>query len=191
MAFLHNTIARRIILTLILFWGAASFYITNSDSLPLVVMITLISILCLIFIWIELSPIFILILLSFVSSYAFCVALYQFDLPIWLVMIAILIIFGYLFTYTEQKIGILGNKRLIYLILFSLVILESFLVLSYFLISPISQSLVIASISYLFVGFCYTILAKHTDNRFYTYVMVTIIAIVIIFLTSHWGGGLV
>jgi hypothetical protein len=101
-------------------------------------------------------------------------------------MIAILFIFGYLFVYTEQKIGILGNKRLIYLVLFSLIILEVFLVLSYFLINPLSQSIIIGAISYLFIGYCYTILAKHTDNRFSTYAMFTAGVIFLVIASSTW-----
>ncbi|MCX6808379.1 MAG: hypothetical protein NTW50_01810 [Candidatus Berkelbacteria bacterium] len=102
-------------------------------------------------------------------------------------MVGILSVFSYLFAYFEQRIGILGNKRLVYLVLFSLIILEVFLSLSYFLINPIGQSLIIAAISYLFVGFCYTVLAKHTDNKFITYVIFTTIAVGLVFLTSAWG----
>jgi hypothetical protein len=129
-----------------------------------------------------------LILLSFTSTYAFSIFMFQLNIPLWLIMIGVIVIFGYLFTYTEQKIGILGNKRLIYLILFSLLILEAFLALSYFAISPINQSIIIASISYLFIGYCYTILAKHVDNNFLTYIIITTLAILLVFLTSTWGG---
>lgn len=188
MAFLHNQFLRRISLSLILAWGILAFILVSSNVLLELILISVMGIVCLIFIWMEISPIFILIFLSFTSSYAFYVFLNQLSLPIWLVMIAILVIFGFLFTYTEQKIGILGNKRLIYLVLFSIIILEVFLVLSYFLINPISQSLVIATTSYLFVGFCYTVLAKHTDNKFSTYALLTAIVIALIFLTSNWGG---
>lgn len=188
MAFLHNHIARKILLTIILAWSSLSFYFTNTDSLLLVVLIIFISIFGLIFIWTEKSAIFTLILLSFTSTYAFSVFMYQINIPLWLIMIGVIIIFGYLFTYTEQKIGILGNKRLIYLVLFSLLILESFLALSYFAISPINQSLVIASICYLFVGYCYTVLAKHEDNNFLTYVIITTLTILLVFMTSTWGG---
>ncbi len=188
MAFLHNQLARKILLTLILTWSNLSFYLTNQDSSVLSWLIIFISLLGLIFIWTEKSTIFTLILLSFTSTYAFSVFMFQLSIPLWLIMIGVVIIFGYLFTYTEQKIGILGNKRLIYLVLFSLIILQAFLALSYFAISPINQSLIIASISYLFVGYCYTILAKHMDNNFLTYVIITTLAIILVFLTSTWGG---
>lgn len=188
MAFLRNQILRKIILTIILVWGCLSYYLANSQNSIAVALIVFISVLGVISIIKETSAIFTLILLSFVSSYAFYTFFLQFDLPLWLLMISILVVFGYLFTYTEQKIGILSDKRLIYLILFSLVILEVFLVLSYFLVNPISQSLVIASVCYLFIGFCYTILAKHPDNSFTTYLVVTSFVIITIFLTSNWSS---
>jgi len=187
MAFLYNQPTRRILLTLILLWGCFSFYTVNSASLVLLCLTGFLSLLSLIFIWSEISAIFLLIFISFLSAYSFFIALYQYNLPIYLVMLAVVVIFGYLFTYTEQKIGILGDKRLIYLVLFSLIILEIFMALSYFLISPISQSLIIATVSYLFIGFCYTILARHTDNRFITYVSLSVLIIAVVFATSSWG----
>jgi len=188
MAFLYNQTTRKILLSIILLWGLFSFYYLNQDNWTIVTPMILLSVLGLIFIFREMSAIFLLLLLSFTTSYAFYVFLFLFSLPSWLIMIGILVIFGYLFTYTEQKIGILGNKRLIYLVLFSMIILEVFLSLGYFLINPISQSLIITAISYFFVGFCYTVLAKHTDNRFITYILITFAIIVLTLLISRWGG---
>ena len=188
MAFLYNQPARRILLTLILIWGCFSFYTLNSSSFLLLGLTGFLALLAFIFIWTEISAIYLLIFLSFLSAYSFFVSLYQYNFPIYLLMLAVILIFGYLFTYTEQKIGILGDKRLVYLVLFRLIILEIFMALSYFLISPVSQSLIIATISYLFIGFCYTILAKHTDNKFTTYVSLTILVMAVIFITSSWGN---
>lgn len=188
MAFLHNQTLRKIVLTFILAWGSLSFYFVNSQSQFLVITLLFVSLIALLIIWREVSAIFILIFLSFLSAYAFYTFFLQFNLPTWILMLSILVVFGYLFTYFEQKIGILSNKRLIYLVLFSLVILEIFLILSYFLVNPISQSLIIASVCYLFVGFCYTILAKHTDNSFLTYLIVTFLVMLAVFATSNWGG---
>lgn len=186
MAFLYSKTNRRILLSLIVAWGIVSFWVVNQASFSRV-LISLLGVLTIVFVWAEIAPIFILIFSSFSVSYALYGFLFQFNLPIWLVMLAILIIFGYLFVYTEQKLGILGDKRLVYLVLSSLIILEIFLVLNYFLISPLSKSLIIATGSYVFVGFCYTILGKHTDNKFTTYLIVSAVVISLIFLTSIWG----
>lgn len=188
MAFLQNQILRKFILSAILLWGTVTFYLSNGQNQLFVILIVFVSIFGLFAVWKEFSAIFTLILLSFFSAYAFYTFFLQFDLPLWALMISILVVFSYLFTYTEQKIGILSNKRLIYLVLFSLVILQVFLILSYFLINPISQSLVIAAVSYLFIGFCYTILAKHESHSFVTYLIVASIMILLVFASSSWGS---
>jgi len=186
MAFLHNKLFRKIVLLLILLFSGVTFVFINK-ILPINIFIVLISLISIYFIFAEIYPIFLLIFLSFVYSYAFYGFLYQFNLPTWAIMIAILVVFSYLFTYVEQKIGILGNKRLIYLVLFSLIILEVFLTISYFLVSPLNQSMIISVVCYLFVGFCYTVLAKHTDNNFLTYLLIAFASILTIFLSSNWG----
>lgn len=173
-------------MTLVIAWSVISFWVVNQASFARV-LITLLGFLCLLFVWLEIAPVFLLIFSSFSIAYSLYSFLFQFNLPIWLIMLAILIIFGYLFVYTEQKLGILGDKRLIYLILFSIVTLEVFLTLNYFLISPISKSLIIATESYVFVGFCYTVLAKHTDNKFLTYIFISAIVMAVILMTSIWG----
>lgn len=189
MTFLYSKIVRKVIINLILIWSVFSFWLLSQTSFVSVA-ITVLAFFCILFIWFEVYPIVLLIFLSFIASYAFYGFLFQFNLPTYVIMVAILLVFGYLFLYTEQKIGILGNKRMIYLALFSLIILEIFLVLSFFLINPLSKSLIIATVCYLFVGFCYTILAKHTDNKFTSYLFMTLIAIILIFATSSWGGSI-
>lgn len=186
MTFLYNKLTRRVFLSLVLVWGVLSFWLINQAFFAKL-SITFLGTLCLIFVIYEIAPLFLLIFLSFIVSYTLYGLLFQLSLPIWLVMIIILLIFSYLFVYMEQKIGILGNKRLIYLVLFSIIIMEVFLALNYFLISPISKSMIISIISYVFIGFCYTILAKHTDNKFQNYLLIAFVLIIIIFTTSIWG----
>lgn len=172
---------------MIVLWGIGSFWILNQPGAATFI-ISVMGLICLFFVWFEIAPIFLLIFLSFLTSYSLYGFLFQFNLPIWLIMVAIMLIFGYIFVYNEQKIGILGDKRLIYLVLFSLIVLEIFFALNYFLISPLSKSLIIASTSYLFIGFCYTVLAKHEDNKILTYVIVAVLMISSVFLSSIWGG---
>jgi len=187
MAYFYSKSIRKIILSLLIVWSVGAFWFLN-HNLYINLLISAIGSVALLFAWLENSPIFLLIFLSFTTSFSLYGFLYQLSLPTWLIMLAILVIFGYLFTYTEQKIGILGNKRLIYLVLFSLIILEVFLALSYFLISPLSQSIIISIVSYLFIGYCYTILAKHTDNKFSTYLLLTVLAVAVVLISSSWAG---
>lgn len=187
--FLFNKTANKIILELVLLLGVVYFW-TSSPTLSALLLVTMMGILAFILVLIEKAPIFILIFLSFLISFSLYSFLFQFNLPVWLVMILILILFGYFFYYTEQRIGILGNKRLVYLVLFSLVTLEVFFALNYFLISPLSKSLIISTISYLLIGFCYTILAKHDDKRLKTYLFIATAMIVFVFVTSIWGNSI-
>lgn len=187
MAFLYHKITRKVLLTIIILWGTVSFLSTGPTAL-LSVLTVILSIFGIFFVIFDVAPIFLLIFLSFLTSFALYNFLFQFNLPVWAIMLAILIVFGYFFYYTEQKIGILGRKRLIYLVLFSLLTLEVFFALNYFLISPLSKSLIIASISYLFIGFCYTVLAQHEDKRLRTYLILASTMIVLIFMTSIWGN---
>lgn len=186
MTFLFSKSIRKIILSIIIIWGTYSFWLINQGAFDRV-WITVFGTLALIFALFEISPFFLLMYSSFSISYALYGFLFQYGLPIWLIMIIIFIVFSYIFVYTEQKIGILGNQRLIYLLLFSMIILEVFLTLNYFLISPISKSLIIATVSYVFIGFCYTVLAKHTDNKITTYILIASGVVATILLTSIWG----
>lgn len=175
-------------LILVTLWGVVSFWQLN-QILAVNIAILVLGIFTIIFTILEIAPLFLLIFLSFISSYALYGFLFQYNLPIWLIMLGLIIVFGYIYLYVEQKIGILGNKRLIYLILFCLIALEVFLSLSYFLINPLSKSLIIGVVSYLFVGFSYTVLAKQ-ESKLSTYLIVAVIMGGLIFLTSSWGGSI-
>lgn len=182
-AFLYNKFFRKLTLSIILFWSVSSFYFIDRITLDKV-LVTVIGVLSLFFILLEIVPLFILIILSFTVSFSLYGFLFSYNLPVWLLMLAILLLFGYLFLYMEQKTGVLGNKRLIYLLLFSIIILQVFLILSYFIINPLSKSLIISSVVYLFIGFCYTILAKHRDNSFFSYLFVFALAFLSIMIIS-------
>lgn len=149
--------------------------------------ITILGVIALILAVVEAAPIFLLIFLSFTASFAFYGFLFQYSLPVWLVMLGLILIFGYVYLYVEQRIGILGNKRLIYLLLFCLIALEVFLSLSYYLINPLSKSIIMAIISYLFMGFSYIVLAKH-EGKLATYLSVAFITVILILLSSSWRG---
>jgi hypothetical protein len=185
-AFLYNKISRKFLLCLIILWGVISFWQLNQNSITTIAILIL-GALAIVLTLLETAPIFLLIYLSFTTAYALYGFLFQYNLPVWLVMLGLLLIFGYVYLYVEQKIGILGNKRLIYLVLFCIINLEIFLSLSYYLINPLSKSLIIAIISYLFVGFSYTVLAKHS-GKLATYVTIALIVVAMVLISSPWGG---
>lgn len=186
MAFLYHKFTRKALLSLILILGVISFWLLTPYLLSCV-LVSVAGVLGIIFIWYEIAPIYLLIFLAFTSAYAFYGLFFQYNLPTILIMISILVIFGYIFTYMEQRTGILGNRRLIYLLLFSIIVLEVFLALSYFLINPLNQSLVIAAICYIFSGFCFSVLAKQDDSDIRTYLLIGFSTIFVILLSSSWS----
>lgn len=186
MAFLRSKTLRSTILSLLLIWSVLSFWFLSQILFANIIM-SILGAIAIIAIWQEVLTLFIVSLLSFSVAFALYGFLFSFNLPLWVVMIAILLIFGYLFTYLEQKSEILGNNRLIYLFLFSLIILELFLFLSYFLISPINRSLIIAIVVYSISGFTFWVLRKDNVRNYSTYVYLSVLAMVAIFLSAKWG----
>ena len=186
MAFLYHKLTRRFLLILILLWSVFSFWSLNSTLLSQIA-VSCIGLISLIFILLEVGSIFLVIFLSFTSSYSLFGLFSTRDLPTWLFMVAILVIFGYLFTYMEQKMGILGNQRLIYLVLFALVILEVFLALTYFQINPLSLSLIISVVCYLFIGFCFSVLAQRHEAKLSNYLVIAGVVIGAVLATSTWS----
>ena len=187
MAFLHNKSLRRVVLILLLAWSAGSFWFFN-QSLIVDSFVTFVAAVCLFLIWTEISPLFILIFLSFTSAYALYGFLFFLNLPLWAIMLFALLIYGYLFTFFEQKIEVLKPEQLIYLLLFALIITEMFLLLSYFLIDPLNRSLLVALVSYLLAGFCLTIIEKRSFADFLIYLLVFGLVYGLILLTASFGA---
>lgn len=102
-------------------------------------------------------------------------------------MIFGLLVFGYLFTYFEQKVDVLKPERLIYLALFALIIAETFIFISYFLISPLNRSLIIALVAYLLAGFCLSIIEKKNTKGFFVYIATFAIVLLLIIITAPFG----
>lgn len=186
MAILRNKSLRRIALIILTFWSAGSFWFFNYN-LFVSSTITLIGAISLFLIWTELSPFFLLIFLSFTSAYSLYGFLFFLNLPLWAVIIAALIIFGYLFACFEQKFDFLKPEQAIYLVIFGLIIAETFLFLSYLLIDPLNRSLIISLVSYLIAGFCLTIIDKNHFKEFSIYLVVFMIAYLAIVLTTSFG----
>ena len=186
MAILRNKSLRRIALIILTLWSAGSFWFFN-HSLFVSSTITLIAAISLFLIWTELSPFFLLIFLSFTSAYSLYGFLFFLNLPLWAIIIAALMIFGYLFACFEQKFDFLRPEQAIYLVIFGLIIAETFLFLSYLLIDPLNRSLIVALVSYLIAGFCLTIIQKNRFKEFSIYLIVFMIAYLAIVLTTSFG----
>jgi hypothetical protein len=187
MAILKNKILRQAVLSVLLGWSMLTFWLL-SGSLGVNITLSALYGVILLFVWVEYIPLAVTIALSFSCAYALYGFLFYFNLPLWVILIAALIIYSYLFTYFEQKSSILGIERLVYLALFGLIITETFLFLSYFLISPINRSLIVALVVYAIIGFVTTIIKSGEHKKFYTYSLSAAILMLICLLTANWGS---
>lgn len=102
-------------------------------------------------------------------------------------MIFGILIYAYLFTYFEQKVEVLKPERLIYLALFALIIAETFIFISYYLISPLNRSLIIALVSYLLAGFCLSVMEKNNKKDFKLYLIIFAVVFLLIIITAPFG----
>lgn len=186
MAILQNKSLKRIVLILLTFWSAGSFWVFN-ENIFISSIIVFISCASMYLIWTELSPFFLLVFLSFTSAYSLYGFLFLLNLPLWVIIIASVLIFGYLFAGFEQSYDFLKPEQSIYLVLFGLIIAEAFLFLSYLLIDPLNRSLIIALISYLLAGFCLTIINKKKFSEFAVYIIIFIVVYLLILLTTSFG----
>lgn len=186
MAFLKSKILRSIILTMLALWAVFSFWFLNSITFVSII-ISILGVIALYAIWREVLILYLVSFLTFTGSYALYGFLFSFNLPLWVVMIAILLIFGYIFTYLEQKSDILGKNKLVYLFIFSLIVLEVFLFLSYFLISPINRSLIITLVVYVISGFSFWVLRKDDLKNFSAYVYLSVLVMMTILISAKWG----
>jgi hypothetical protein len=184
--FIFGKFFRRAILSLLTV-GSILFYWFLSPTLFDRTIISIVGVLAITFILLEVAPLYILIVLSFFTSYSLYELLFSFNTPDWLTMILFVLIFGYLFGYTEQRIGMINRDRPLYFVLYTLIVLETFLGLSYFLINPLNQSLIITLVSYLYVGFCYTVIAKR-NREFTMYIVFAALLLVAILFLSSWGS---
>jgi hypothetical protein len=187
MAILKNKIMRQAVLTVLLGWSLLTFWLLGQGAVVNIIFSAIYATI-LILIWTEKLPLAIVISLSFSSAYALYGFLFYFNLPLWVILLAALIIYSYLFTYFEQKSSILGMERLVYLALFGLIITETFLFLSYFLISPVNRSLIVALVVYTIVGFVSTIIKSDEHNKFYAYGISAAFLILICLVTANWGS---
>ena len=187
MAVLLNKKLRVSVLGLILLWSVAFFWSLN-QYYAVNIITSILALIVLLLIFFDISSLFVIIFISFIVSDVLYGYLYVNNLPLSLIMFAGFFLYGYLFLFLEQKLKILGRERLVYVPIFSLLILEMFLFLSYLLLSPINKSLLIALLVYIVSGFSANIIAKDNNRGFLNYLLVFAVIFVIMILTATWGG---
>lgn len=186
MALLNNKKIRVLILLLILIWSSVMFWLLNTQFLANSLMVFA-SFLCLFAIIFERATHFVIIYLAFITADSMYNLMFVNNLPIWLIMLGILLVYLYLYACLEQKIDIIDKEKGAILVVYSLISTEVFLFLGYFFISPINRSMLLALTVYLLYGFSNSLANNHNIKFFKSYILVFIIVFVTMILTASWG----
>lgn len=177
---------RKCTLSILLIWATAFFWLLN--PVPLVnILISIISLFCLVLIIFEKSSHFTVIYLSFITAYVLYGYMLVNNFPIWLIMIGILLIYLYLYAYLEQMAEMIIGEKPIYLMVFSLISVETFFFLGYYVISPINRSLILSAGVYIIYGFLDSIVAKKSAKAMMSYILVFLFVFATMLITASWG----
>ena len=187
MAFLYNTKLRRVTLALITIWSIGSFWFLNEVT-AINYILSFVGLYLIYAIFAGVSDLFLMIVLAFTTTYAFYGFLFLFNLPIWLVMIGSVAVFIYLFAYFEQKKGYLKEERAIFLVLYGLVLAETFLILSYLLVDPFNRSAIIMVVAYVLIGFSVEIIGSKKPKGFLPYIYFMVLSFILLLATAVWSG---
>lgn len=187
MAILDNKNLRKTILSVVLIWATVFFWLLSPIQSANII-VSVISVFCLLAILLEKNSHFIVIFLSFISAYVLYGYILVNNFPIWLIMIGLLLIYLYLYAYLEQMVDMIRGEKNIYLMIFSLVSVETFLFLGYFIISPLNRSLILAGTVYLVYGFLESVISKKEVRKMLPYILVFLLVFATMLLTASWGS---
>lgn len=116
--------------------------------------------------------------------YTGCYFLYQLlfskSYPIYLILI-----FLFLFLWVVFPLFRIKENHGLFFFFFVLVLFEIFLALSYWLVNPISRSLIMAISAYLFGGWLLSLEFKKKDLK--QYLFFSALSFLIVIFTMHWG----
>ena len=174
------------VLILLLSWGCFSFFIFSTPFLVkwFVLFLSLVSFYLIL---IDFGNLFLAVFLNFVNIYGFYGFYFTYNLPLVPVMIGLAITTSIIYYLLIRK-NIVHDDQNLYVIFFLIYILEIFLALSYWLINPLSRSLIILIFVYIFVG--YSLSAKNDHFRakkFWPYLFISLLTLIILLLTVSWG----
>lgn len=187
MHLLANKNLRKFILSVILTWATLFFWLLSPVQ-TVNILVTVISVLCFLAVLFEKNSHFIVIYLSFISAYVLYGYVLVNNFPFWLMMIGILLIYLYLYGYLEQMIELISGEKVIYWLIFSLISVETFLFLGYYIISPINRSLILSATVYMIFGFLDSLYGKKNPRAMMPYILVFSLIFVTMLLTASWGS---
>lgn len=181
-----SRILSRGILLLLVFWGTASFFLFKSPLLAEIV-VAVFALIAIFLILSDKGELPLLYFINFINFYAFYGLLFTYNLPLYLIMIGILLVSGSSFFFLGQKL-IRKNHFYFYFLLFVILILELFLTLSFWLVNPLTRSLVLVVFVYILFGFWNCFDNEEFDkDGFRNYLVIAGIILVMMLFTVGWG----
>ncbi len=175
------------LLALLLLWSTAFFVLMNPVYAVDISVLLVSSFILLILILGEISVLHILYI-NFLSVYVLLGYVSFNGWVSWLVMILVAITASFLITYLHQIKKISQDQKLAIILIFALLVLETYIFLGYFIIGPINQSIIITLVVYLICGYLDTVVFEKNVNRIMTYIFVFLAVFVTIVLSANWGG---
>ena len=182
-----NNLYSSIVLVFLILWGTASFFVFSTFlNLGWVLLaVGLIAAYCAVT---EQAGYFVLILITFYNSYFLYGLQSATELPLWLLLLILASVLGFTFFLLKQQFVSDNENSFLVLIFFLISMMEIYLSLSYWLINPLTKSLIMGVFSYLFAGY---LANTHSDGvvdkKFYRYIYLAIIVLAALFFTVSWG----
>lgn len=164
------------------FWIDLSNFVSEGGTNQLIrICVAVIGLISIYLIWTQSFPTLPILYLVFTGCYFLYQLLFSHSWPIYLIMGILFVILWLVFPIFH-----INQNHGIYFFLFVLTLFEVFLALSYWLVNPITRSLILAITAYLFGGWLIAIQTKKYDD-FKRYILFAFIAFLIILTTSRWG----
>ncbi|MCX6810762.1 MAG: hypothetical protein NTY30_03475 [Candidatus Berkelbacteria bacterium] len=182
-----KNLTAKIVLSFLVLWGVASFFIF--PTLPIFQWaMLLIALFTLYFTLTESSGYFVLILITFSSTYFFYGLQFAYGFPLWAILIGLGFFLVLTFWFLGRQLIANNGNFLLVLTFFLISILEIYLALSFWLINPLTKSLMMGIFSYLFAGYLSNISDTDTiNNKFSIYLYIAIFTLLILVFTVSWG----
>ena len=182
-----ENLVEKLILIFLILWGAASFFV-----FPTLVIFEwsflLVSLIVVYLVIAKRAEYFVLIDIIFSLTYFFYGLGSAFGLPLWVVLIGLAIVTGTVFWFLARKLIIINENFSLVLTFFLLSILELYLALSFWLINPLTKSLIIGIFTYVFTGYLANISEKNQVGRsFLGYIYTAVFVLLLLVLTVSWG----
>jgi len=180
-------ILSRAVLLILIIWGSASFFLFA--TLPLVQWsVAALGAVAAVLTLLDLSEVLLLLFINFTNFYAFYGVLFTYNLHPAIVMMGLSLVSGASFFILGRKLIEKENNLFLVLTFFLLFVLELYLALSFWLINPLSRSLIAMVFIYLFLGFLMSVKGEiFNQKNFRLYLLVAVAILAILLFTTSWG----